>query len=368
MIGVYVHYPYCRHHCAYCDFNVATPRNVPQAAYTDALVRELRLRAPGVDGPAGTLYVGGGTPSRWTDDGIERFVEAVEGTLGLAEGAEVTLEANPEDVTTARLERWRAVGISRVSLGLQSLRAERLAAIDRRHDPEQALDAVRAVAEAGLRSWTLDLMFGLPGQSVPEWEEDVHRAVDLGPPHLSVYSLTVEPRTMLARQVRDGRVPAPDDALQAEMLFAARRILRGAGYVHYEVSNYALPGHEAVHNRAYWEFRPYLGLGPGAHSFLPPRRQVNVRRPSKWIEAVEAGRPVAETEHLDEATLAFERVMTGLRDLERGVDPGEDADRFEPALSEEIAAGRLERVGPRVRLTEAGLRFMDDVLLALLPG
>lgn len=364
--GVYVHFPYCAHHCHYCDFNVATPRKIPQERYTAALLAELETRAGELGGPARSLYIGGGTPSLWEPALLGDFVAAVRKRPGLLPDAEITLEANPLEVRPQRLAGWLEAGITRVSLGVQSLSDRFLGRVDRKHDATRALEAVELIRGAGFSSWSVDFMFALPGQTLADWREELSRARALDAPHLSVYSLTLEPRTMLAKLVRDGRVSLPEDGLAADMLFVGREVLAGAGYTHYEVSSYARPGQVAVHNSGYWEMRPYLGLGPGAHGFLPPLRWVNLRRPRRWIEAALAGeRPVASEERLDDATLSFERVLTGLRRLDSGLPLDEALEaRYGPVFEAEIARGRLAREDGRVRLTDEGLRWMDDVLLS----
>ena len=363
---LYVHFPYCAHHCAYCDFNVVTPRAIPVERYTDAVIAELGARADGLSAASQTLYIGGGTPSLWAPRQLDRLLDAVRERPGLASDAEITIEANPDDVSRELLARWRAQGITRVSLGVQALRDDLLRAADRRHDAQTALRACEQVAAAGLASWTFDLMFGLPGQTVAGWEEDLSLAVALGSPHLSVYALTVEPRTRLEWQLRRGDVALPGDEVQTEMMLRARQTLTAAGYGHYEVSSYATPGHRAVHNGGYWQMASYLGLGAGAHGFISPRRWVNVRRPSRYIDAALAGDATASDEHLDADTLAFERVMTGLRDLETGVDIGFAGERFDDAVAAELERGRLSRDATRIRLTDTGLLWMNDVLLNLL--
>jgi oxygen-independent coproporphyrinogen-3 oxidase len=345
---------------------VATPRRIPQVRFTDAILAELDLRAPALGGPAETLYLGGGTPSLWEPEQLARVLSAVRTSPGLVDDAEITLEANPNDVTAGRLALLRDLGITRLSVGVQSFQDALLVQIERRHDARCALEACQLVAEAGLESHSIDLIFGLPGQSAEAWMEDVATAVSLGPPHLSVYGLTVEPKTVLHRQVQDGRVLVPDDALQAEMMFAARARLREAGDVHYEVSSYARPGHRARHNSGYWSGRPYLGLGPGAHGFVSPRRWVNVRRTSRYIDAAIGGDPTAQLEELDAATLSYERVMTGLRDLEHGCDLAGDWQRFEAPARRQVALGHLKLEGTRAWLTDDGLRMMNAVLLDLL--
>lgn len=368
--GLYVHYPYCEHRCTYCDFALTTPRKAPAERFTSALISELALRAPASPGPYRTFYVGGGTPSLWPVPALARFLAHVRAGEGLAADAEVTLEANPEQVTDAWLEGVVALGVNRISLGVQALDEAHLAQLERRHGragAEAALDRLaRAHARGALASFSVDLIYGLAGQTVPAWQAALDSlAQRWSPPHLSLYMLTIEPRTVLARGIRDGRAPQPDDGLQIDMLFAARDRLATHGYTHYEVSSWARPGHIARHNAAYWDMRPYLGLGAGAHGFWGGTRWRNEARPSVYLSRVEAGEePSAEREHPDAATLAFERVMTGLRRLDIGLALGPDEARFADAVAAELARGRLERVADRIRLTASGLQMMDDVLLS----
>ena len=364
--GIYVHFPYCEHRCSYCDFVVATPRHIPQARFTEAIIAELASRAAELSQPATTLYLGGGTPSLWELEQLERVMTQVSKRPGLSPNAEVTLEANPCEVTAEQMKRLRGLGITRISLGVQSFKNDLLLAIERRHDGAKALEACHIIANAGFQSHSVDLIFGLPGQTLAQWHEDLDTIISLRPPHLSVYGLTVEPRTVMKRQVERQLIVVPDDAAQASMMFEARRRLQDAGYVHYEVSSYALPGHRSQHNSSYWHGTPYLGIGPGAHGYIPPRRWTNVRRPSRYILAAIEGDPTEAVEHLDTDTLAFERIMTGLRDLEHGVDLERDWTRFEGAVKRQVQLGNLSLDGQRARLTERGLRLMNSVLLDLL--
>jgi len=369
--GIYVHFAYCACRCAYCDFALATPRHMPAALYTDALIAELKATAAALPGPARTLYVGGGTPSLWPTADLGRFLEAVRAFPGIAPAAEITLEANPEQISPRWLGEVLSLGVNRISLGVQSLDPAELLALTRAHGVSGATAALGLLAEAyahhDLTTFSVDLMYGLAGQSLTAFITRLGELVDrFAPPHLSLYALTVDPATVLGLSIRRGRAPAPDPALQGDMLFAARDLLAARGYTHYEVSSWAQPGHIARHNSAYWELRPWLGLGAGAHGFLAGRRSRNEPRPSRYIERIrDTGSAVAEVELPDEATLAFERILTGLRRLDLGLtltDP-----RFDAAVLAEVEAGRLVRQGDVIRLTDLGLRFMDDVLLALLP-
>lgn len=362
--GIYVHFPYCSHLCSYCDFNVSTPSVIPQGAYTDAVIAELKARASPALGRASTLYIGGGTPSLWDHGELERFVDAVRHVHGLTEGAEVTLEANPQDITSEVIARLTSLGVNRLSIGVQSLRQNELDAIDRRHRIDEAQRAIEAARDANLKSFSLDFMFGLPQQTVSSWRDDLEVIASFEAPHLSVYGLTVEPKTALERRVHQGSVNVASNESAAAMLFAARSVLQSHGYRHYEVSSYARPGFRAQHNSAYWLMRPYVGLGAGAHGFDGVRRWVNVKRPKQYIRSAGEGRFEASSETLDPMTLSFERVMTGLRDLEQGVDLAFDFERYRDAVELELKRGRIVQEGTRIRLNELGLRFMNDVLLS----
>jgi oxygen-independent coproporphyrinogen-3 oxidase len=369
--GIYVHFAYCTHRCVYCDFALATPRTIPAARYTDALVAELASKAETLGGPARTLYIGGGTPSLWPTAELGRFLRAVRAAPGIAEGAEITIEANPEEVTDAWLEEVLALGVNRISLGVQSFDAAALAALSRTHGvaaAEAALARLQAAHRRGaLASFSLDLMYGLGGQTLARWLGQLEAVVDrFDPPHLSLYALTVEAPTVLGLRVRRGQAAAPDDALQAEMLFGARDFLASRGYSHYEVSSWARAGHRSLHNSAYWELRPWLGLGAGATEHIAGQRTRNEPRPSRYLSRILAGSSAeVERELPDARTLAFERILTGLRRLDTGVSLP-DA-RFDPIVRAEVEAGRLTRLGMQIRLTDLGLRYMDDVLLAFVP-
>lgn len=377
--GVYVHFPWCHQRCPYCDFVLTTAREPPSEAYTDAVLAELaHRRATEWGGPLATLYVGGGTPSLWAPTALGRLVEALAPDLPGA--AERTIEANPEQVDDAWLEAILALGFNRVSLGVQSLDREGLRALGRNHGPEvaeAALDRLAAAhARGALASFSVDVIYGWrreggEGQRTDELEEELARLVAVwAPPHLSCYALTVEPKTVLGRRVRDGLTRAPDDAVQADMLFASRALLGPLGYLHYEVSSFARPGALAVHNARYWEMAPWLGLGAGAAGFTGTRRYRNQPVIRRYL-AAPATATEAESELLGPDELAFDAVMTGLRRLDRGVAwTAPLAARFGTALEAAIEAGQLVRRedpgGPRVVATELGLRFLDDVLTAFL--
>lgn len=359
---LYVHVPFCARRCSYCDFAIAVRREVPAAEFAAAVLREWAgwQREPVWSGaPLATVYFGGGTPSRLPPGTVAELLERFGADRGLAPGAEVTLEANPEDVSPAAAAAWRDAGVTRVSLGVQSFAPAVLAWMHRTHDAAQAERAVHVLRDAGLTELSLDLIYGVPGALARDWRADLDRVLALAPPHLSCYGLTVEARTPLARWIARGVAEAPPEARQAEEFLELHRVLGAAGYEHYEVSNLALPGHRAVHNAAYWRRAPFIGLGPSAHSGFARERRWNVREWEAYRQAVTAGRPAeAGREVLDDAAVRLERLYLGLRTLE-GV-AGE--------LVPEAAAAEWERQGwarlggGRVAVTPRGWLVLDALV------
>ena len=318
---VYLHVPFCARRCSYCDFAIAVRREVPSAAYADAVLREwtewqaheIWTGSPRVE----SVYFGGGTPSRLEPSTIGRILERIAADRPVATDAEVTLEANPDDVTPGAARIWRASGVNRVSLGAQSFDPGVLGWMHRTHSAQQIGAAVEALREAGIAELSLDLIFGLPESLGRDWSTDLERAVALRPDHLSLYGLTVEDRTPLARWAARGEMsPQNDDRYAAEFL-EADRVLGGVGYEHYEVSSYSLPGRRARHNSAYWRRAPFIGVGPSAHSGWGSTRRWNQREWAVYERAVAAGEsPVAGTEELDHGAVELEELYLGLRTLE----------------------------------------------------
>ncbi|HEX6806650.1 MAG TPA: radical SAM family heme chaperone HemW, partial [Gemmatimonadaceae bacterium] len=318
---VYVHVPFCRRRCTYCDFAIAVRRAVPVRDFIDSLLHEIALRYP--DQPVrdiDTLYFGGGTPSLLGGDGVARLLDRLRAHLRFDDRAEVTLEANPDDVTIDAAAAWRAAGVNRLSIGAQSFDEGVLAWMHRTHNADQIERAVTAARSAGIENLSLDLIFALPASLGRNWDEDVRRALALDPAHLSLYGLTVEAATPLARW-RDRRLvhEAPDDVYEREFL-AADETLAANGFEHYEVSNYARPGSRARHNSSYWRHVAYDGFGPSAHSFDTQRRGWNARELAEWSRRL-AGRgdPCAGDEVLTQENLDMERIYLGLRTSD-GVD------------------------------------------------
>jgi oxygen-independent coproporphyrinogen-3 oxidase len=332
---LYLHVPFCARRCVYCDFSIAVRRQVPVAEYVAGVERELAVRAlGGVE--LRTVYFGGGTPSRLGGDGVARLMDVVRERFPIAATAEVTLEANPDDVSAATVRAWKAAGINRLSLGVQSFDAGVLSWMHRTHTRE---DVPRALADAragGIDDVSIDLIFAMPEAVTRDWERDLHEAIALAPTHLSVYGLTVEPQTPLGRRTARGEsIESPEDRWATEFV-AAHRALVAAGYEHYEVSNYAQPGRRARHNSAYWEDRPFLGVGPSAHGFDGQTRRWNTDAYAAWLTQLESGAdPLGGSEALSAENRVAEGVYLGLR-----TDQGLLLDvRDAPTVAPWIAAG-----------------------------
>lgn len=310
---VYVHVPFCARRCSYCDFAIAVRRSVPVDDFVDALARELELRQL-AGGDVETIYLGGGTPSRLGVDGLRRVLDLVRARFAPVPAAEITIEANPEDVTKDATAAWKAIGVTRVSLGVQSFDDRVLQWMHRTHDASQIQRAADALGAAGIDDWSLDLIFALPPEVERSWTDDLRQAIEIGPPHISCYGLTIEPHTPLLRWRERGQVhDADEDRYEAEFL-ETHDTLSAAGYDHYEVSNYARSGRRARHNSAYWRRVPYAGLGPSAHSFDGQVRRWNTREYAAWRERTLAGAdPVEGSELLGENAVAMERAYLGLR-------------------------------------------------------
>jgi len=374
---VYVHVPFCRRRCGYCDFALVADRDDLVDRYLEALARELCRLEPAA--ACETLYLGGGTPSHLGPDGLRRLFALVWERVGPppADGpdAEVTLEANPLDVTPALVTAARECRVNRVSLGAQSLDAATLRRLDRDHEPADVRAAAERLLEAGMRV-NVDLMIAAPGETVTEVERDLDAVAALGCDHVSVYCLTWEKGTAFEAARRRGLVRAVDDAEERRMFETAITRLEQAGYEHYEVSNFARPGRRCRHNEAYWDCRPWEGFGPGAARFDGRTRVVNHRGVVAWIERVLAGREAhGEVERMTAAEAARERVVVGLRrrdGLRREAfreAAGFDLDAIAgKAIRRWVAAGHAVDDGASVRLTSAGLLVSDGLWAEVLNG
>jgi len=361
---LYVHIPFCARRCSYCDFAIAVRRAVPGTEFAKAVLAEWRTRrdlpAFAEAGEVETLYLGGGTPSLLQPESLADIVRGLTAGRPLAPEAEVTLEVNPDDVTGERAAAWRRIGVTRVSLGVQSFSQAALAWMHRTHRVEQVRPAVELLRRAGIAEISLDLIFALPNTVDRDWEADLTAADALEPDHLSVYGLTVEPHTPLARWVTRGLAVPVDDGRYAAEFLTADGFLRERGYRHYEVSNACRLGHIARHNTAYWRRAPYVGLGPSAHSAWGSHRCWNLREWEAYRAAVGRGASaVAGAEDLDSAGVALENLYLGLR-----TDAGVTADRV-PAEARDrwCTSGWATVSGGRVRLTPSGWLRLDALVV-----
>jgi oxygen-independent coproporphyrinogen-3 oxidase len=364
--AAYVHVPFCRHRCGYCDFAVVAGRDDLVDRYLGAIGQELgRLPAP-LD--LDTLYVGGGTPSHLGAEGLRRLWGAFAGRLAPVAGAEVTIEANPADVDAALVAAAMACGVSRVSLGAQSLSARTLAALDRDHTPEQVRRAVALLLGAGL-AVNIDVMTAAPGQSLADVERDLDDVLALGVHHVSVYCLTWERGTRFLGLLNRGALERAEEDLERRMFEGAIERLEAGGFEHYEVSNFARPGHRCRHNEGYWDCRPWEAFGPGAARFDGRTRTTNHRSPFTWMRRVDAGLdPAADHDRMTAEGAARERIVVGLRRRDGIV---RETFRRESGLSFDDLAGDLVRGwvangwavddGARVRLTRSGLLLSDSL-------
>ncbi len=397
-VSLYLHVPFCHAKCHYCDFNSYAGMLGQREAYVDALAREIRLagqrarRADGTPRRCRTIFFGGGTPSLLTAAQVEGLLREARTAFAIDADAEITLEANPGTLEYGRLDALRATGVNRLSMGAQSFDAGLLRWMGRIHSPEEIETAFAAARQAGFTSINLDFIFALPNQSLSTWADTLERALMLGPEHLSLYSLIVEEGTPLFSWVRDGRVIPADDDTAADMYEHAMERLARAGYGQYEISNWALPGHECRHNLTYWRNLPYIGLGAGAHSCFAGHRFAEARPIAGYIakmraslaanEAGEVGAEaivlpagaIVEDEVVSSAMAMAETAMLGLR-LNVGVSRSEFAARygrtFEQVFDERLAdirdLGLIETVGDRIRLTEHGRLLGNEVFARLLP-
>jgi putative oxygen-independent coproporphyrinogen III oxidase len=320
--GVYVHVPFCRARCGYCDFNTYTASELgggaSQAAYPDLVGQEVDLAAkvlPATGTPASTLFFGGGTPTLLAPERLGGIIRKIEMSFGLAKDAEVTVEANPESVGPAELERLRAQGVTRLSFGMQSAVPHVLRVLDRDHRPGRPLDCVRWARAAGFEHVSLDLIYGTPGESDDDWRRSVAAAIEAGPDHVSAYALIVEDGTRLAAKVRRGEIAAPDDDAMADRYLIADEMLGAAGFTWYELSNWAKSDEaRSRHNLLYWTGGDWWGFGPGAHSHVGGVRWWNVKHPSAYAARLAAGRsPAAARERLTAAERQMEDIMLRAR-------------------------------------------------------
>jgi oxygen-independent coproporphyrinogen-3 oxidase len=312
---VYVHVPFCARRCSYCDFAIAVRKVVPVDRYLTAIQTEIDRRHPDArPGRVETIYLGGGTPSRLGGSGIARLLAVLHDRFDVASDAEITMEINPDDITPEDVGAWRAAGVNRASVGAQSFSDHALQWMHRTHDAGAIARAVETLRASGIRDCSVDLIFALPDHVQRDWRTDLERAIALEPTHVSLYGLTIEPKTPIDRMRARGEViDAPEERYESDYLLA-HEMLTGVGFDHYEVSNFGRPGHRARHNSAYWRAVPYVALGPGAHEFDGDRRRWNDRAYEQWASRLESGEdPIEGFELLTGENRRLESIYLGLR-------------------------------------------------------
>ena len=365
MAGLYIHIPFCQSRCIYCGFYSTTLLDKRQD-YTDALCEEMRLR----DKPTlGTIYIGGGTPSQLTSGQIRQLFAAIGRYYPISADAEVTMECNPDDITPSFAEMLSTLPVNRVSMGVQTFDDQRLRFLHRRHDSKQAIKAVEYLRQAGISNISIDLMFSFPGQTLEEWEKDIDQALSLGVEHISSYSLMIEEGTPLWEMRRSGAIDMPDEDLYVEMYQTLARRLTEAGYEHYEISNFATPGHRSRHNSSYWDGTPYIGIGAAAHSYDGECRQWNVSDISTYISSIQRGTIPCEREELDLSSRYNDMVTTALRTSEGiGLEKarrefGEPLTQYLERQAERwIRTRHIIKDNGHIRLSLAGIMLSDTIM------
>ncbi|MBC6793848.1 radical SAM family heme chaperone HemW [Corynebacterium sp. LK26] len=375
--GVYLHVPFCATRCGYCDFNTYTPGQLGSGAtqgdYLDAIVAELEMavvKHPELARGADTVFVGGGTPSMLGASGLRRLLDGVRNSFGLADDAEVTTESNPESTSPEFFEGLAEAGFTRVSLGMQSAVPHVLATLDRTHTPGRPAAAVAEARAAGFEHINLDVIYGTPGESMANLDTTLEAVLATEVDHVSAYSLIVEPGTAMARKVRRGELPMPDDDGLADRYERIEAALSQAGFSWYEVSNWAKPGGQCRHNMLYWRDGNWWGAGPGAHSHLDGTRFYNVKHPARYAATISGGElPIKDSEGLTADDRHTEKIMLGLR-LAEGIDANLLGEDELGKARRQAEAGMVEFVsvdgGQRIQLTNRGRLLADAIIVDIL--
>ena len=366
MAGIYIHIPFCKQACHYCDFHFSTSlRN--KEALVDAICKEIELRKDYLNTKElSTIYFGGGTPSLLSSADLEKIFKAIGKHFTIASGAEITLEANPDDLTKTKTDELKASGINRLSIGIQSFLDEHLVLMNRSHTSEQAIEAVKNAKKSGIHNMSIDLIYGLPNLSPEKWQHNLKQAFSLDVSHLSAYCLTIEKKTALNRFVENKTITLPEEPIVLEQFETLMEQTGKNGFIHYEISNFGKEGMFAKHNSNYWKSEQYLGVGPSAHSYDGKSRQWNIANNALYIKGIESEEPTFEKEELTEANKFNEYIMTGLRTI-WGIDMEHVKTTFGRRImnkllnetKEYMDAGYMQQNGENVTLTQKG-KFLAD--------
>lgn len=368
MAGIYFHIPFCKQACHYCDFHFSTSA-ATLAPVMEAMHKELDKRTDYIGSEkVETIYFGGGTPSLLDADRIWKFIDHVKEKFNVADNAEITLEANPDDFSAQKLKEWQRAGVNRLSIGIQSFRNSDLELMNRAHKAVHAESAVKSAQDAGIHNLSIDLIYAIPGSGFDHWRSNVEKAIELSVPHISAYCLTFEEKTAFGHFQKTGKLkPSPDEAAAEQFLYLVER-LNEAGILLYEVSNFATVGNESRHNSAYWNGKPYLGIGPSAHSFDGESRQWNVANNPIYIKSILSNTDCFEREVLNDTMRYNEWIMTGLRRRE-GIDSNTASERFGVNLMDVFAQhigyqheqGNLLIHPSSLSLTNKGMLLADGI-------
>ena len=373
MAGLYIHIPFCKRRCIYCDF-FSTTCNEKKADYVHALCQELELRKDYLEGKeVETIYLGGGTPSQLSFEELESIFSAIYHIYKVKEDAEITLEANPDDLTSEYIRQLRRLPVNRLSMGIQTFHEDTLKLLNRRHTAQQAIEAYHRCREAGFQNISIDLMYGLPGETPERWEEDLQQAIDLHPEHISAYHLIYEEGTALWKLREQHQVEEADENLSLHFFSTLIDALTEAGYEHYEISNFCLPGFHSRHNSSYWTGKKYLGCGPSAHSYNGTSRQWNIASLDQYMENIRNGKPCFEVEELDTYTRYNDFIITRIR-THWGLPLSQLQAEFSETLYRyclrmarpHIEQGTMEIQDNTLRLTRQGIFISDGIMSDLL--
>ena len=373
MAGIYIHIPFCKRRCIYCDF-FSTTQSEKKAEYVHALVRELEMRKDYVgEEEIETIYLGGGTPSQLSQEELEEIFTYIYKVYKVTPDAEITLEANPDDLTPEYVSMLRSLPINRISMGIQTFQEETLKLLHRRHTARQAIEAFRRCREAGFQNISIDLMYGLPGETLETWEQDLQQAIDLHPEHISAYHLIYEEGTTLWNLREQNKVEEAEEELSLTLFKTLIERLTKAGYQHYEISNFCLPGLHSRHNSSYWTGKKYLGCGPSAHSFDGISRQWNVSSLEKYLEGIRSNQLDFELEELDLYTRYNDFVITSIRTCwgmplaQLRTTYGETLYNYCLRMAKpHIEQGVLEIKEDTLKLTPQGIFISDGIMSDLL--
>jgi oxygen-independent coproporphyrinogen-3 oxidase len=385
LAGFYIHIPFCKQACFYCNFHFSTSAKSTKEM-TTAFVKEIELRRKMADSDeqkhlsviipeeekVETIYFGGGTPSLISSEEISQIISTIKKNYQISSNAEVTLEANPDDINAQTINNWKSAGINRLSIGIQSFVERDLKWMNRAHNAEQALRSIDLARQAGFNNFSIDLIFGTPGLSDEEWEKNIQTVIDLQVPHISSYALTVEPKTALQKMIELKKKENINDEAQARQFMILVQMLKDAGYEHYEISNFAKPGFRSRHNSSYWQGEKYIGIGPSAHSFDGEARSWNVANNHAYTKSIDENKIPSELEVLTPSQKLNEYVMTSLRTAE-GMDldliaskfSNQETLRIEQLLEQKVEKENFIRRGNKIILTGKGKLFADRIAVEL---